>query len=159
MSLFKWFRKSNKSDLAKLGSNDPTVQRVLQGAMEQTAENLNKGEHYYQQGLQAAQLKDFDGAIAHFNKSLEFADYISMVYLNRGAMYQMQERFLDAREDYMKMMVKLPEIKKKVGYVIGNLMELQNWVWLSLPLLKFLLILKLMILNKKTLSMLMHFSM
>lgn len=102
MSFFDWFRKADKSRLSKEISDSPLLQEILSESMEKTTKNIDKGEYYFQKGIQSAQFKDHDGAINNFNKSLEYADYMSMVYLNRGAVLQIQERFLDAREDYLK---------------------------------------------------------
>jgi len=102
MSFFNWLRKTDKSKLSEKITDDSSVQTIIKEAMEGFTDKIDKGEYYFQKGNQAAQYKDYEGAISNFNKSLEYFDPASVVYLNRGAIFQMQERFLDARDDYLK---------------------------------------------------------
>lgn len=102
MSLFDMFRKADKKKLAKSMSNDLETEEEIRENLEKIAEDYDKGEYYFQKGLQASSYKDYDGAIDNFTMSIEHSDDVSSVYVNRGAIYQIQERYLDARDDYIK---------------------------------------------------------
>ena len=78
------------------------MQDIIKKSNYKTEEELDKGKYYFNKGIQAAQYMNHNEAIEYFNKSIDYADYVSMVYLNRGAVLQFQERFLDARDDFIK---------------------------------------------------------
>lgn len=60
----------------------------------------SEGEKYFNQGYEYAQFNNHDKAIELFSKSLAVNGENACVYINRGASYAVQERFLLANRDY-----------------------------------------------------------
>ncbi|HHP0468291.1 TPA: tetratricopeptide repeat protein [Vibrio harveyi] len=65
-------------------------------------ENEKKGEQYFRQALSYCQYGNNEEAINFFNKSLEVSPYHAAVHLNRGGCFMVQERYLEAMEDFDK---------------------------------------------------------
>lgn len=65
-------------------------------------QSIIKGEHFFRMGMEARQNCEFEAAIDYFSRSISEADWVSGPYLNRGAVLQIVERFLEARDDYLK---------------------------------------------------------
>jgi tetratricopeptide (TPR) repeat protein len=65
------------------------------------ASNEKEGEKYFRQALQCYQYGNQDDAVKFFTKSLEISPNHSAVYLNRAGCYMIQERYLQAYDDYM----------------------------------------------------------
>ena len=61
-----------------------------------------EGEELFDTGCQYAQMGDHDSAITCFTDSIEINENVASVYLNRGASYSFQERYLLAYADYKK---------------------------------------------------------
>lgn len=80
MGLFDLFKKNNVDSLS---------------------EEEKQGKLLMEKGMEARMNNDYEKALNFFNKSLEIKEHPA-VYLNRGAIYQMLELFLQARTDYLK---------------------------------------------------------
>ena len=65
------------------------------------ASNEKEGEKYFRQALQCYQYGNQDDAIKFFTKSLEISPNHSAVYVNRAGCYMIQERYLQAYDDYL----------------------------------------------------------
>ncbi len=65
------------------------------------SEEEKQGKLLMEKGMEARMNNDYEKALNFFNKSLEIKEHPA-VYLNRGAIYQMLELFLQARTDYLK---------------------------------------------------------
>jgi tetratricopeptide (TPR) repeat protein len=65
------------------------------------ASNEEEGEKYFRQALQCYQYGNQDDAIKFFTKSLEISPNHSAVYVNRAGCYMIQERYLQAYDDYL----------------------------------------------------------
>jgi tetratricopeptide (TPR) repeat protein len=63
--------------------------------------NEKVGEKYFRQALQCYQNGNQDDAIKFFTKSLEISPNHSAVYVNRAGCYMIQERHLQAYDDYL----------------------------------------------------------
>ncbi|WP_350603305.1 hypothetical protein [Pseudoalteromonas sp. SMN1298-MNA-CIBAN-0114] len=84
-----------------------------------------QGEQYFRQALQYHQYGNQDDAILFFTKSLEVSPNHSSVYLNRAGCFMIQERYLEAYDDYLKVI----DMEKKRQSVDGDRaspMALQN---------------------------------
>ncbi len=86
--------------------------------------DMEQGELYMRKGLEADSRKEYDKALEYFSKSIEIADYIFEVYINRGAVYQKLDQFLDARDDYNKA-IDLAEGNAPMA--LANLKVIENW--------------------------------
>jgi len=80
MGLFDLFRKANDDFLS---------------------EEEKQGKVLMEKGMEARMSNDYEKALNYFNKSLEIKEHPA-VYLNRGAIYQILELFLQARSDYLR---------------------------------------------------------
>jgi tetratricopeptide (TPR) repeat protein len=80
MGLFNLFKKTNDDLLS---------------------EEEKQGKVLMEKGMEARVGNDFEKALSFFNRSLEIKEHPA-VYLNRGAIYQMLELFLQARSDYLR---------------------------------------------------------
>ncbi|HBF47825.1 MAG TPA: hypothetical protein VIC51_07745 [Psychromonas sp.] len=60
-----------------------------------------EGDKYFRQAIQCYQYGNQDDAIQFFTKSLEISPNHSAVYVNRGGSYMIQERYLQAYDDYL----------------------------------------------------------
>lgn len=67
----------------------------------EVASNEKEGEKYFRQAIQCYQYGNHDDAIRFFTKSLEISPKHSAVYVNRAGCYMVQERYLQAYDDYM----------------------------------------------------------
>jgi tetratricopeptide (TPR) repeat protein len=65
------------------------------------ASNEKEGEKYFRQAIQCYQYGNHDEAIRFFTKSLEISPNHSAAYVNRAGCYMVQERYLQAYDDYM----------------------------------------------------------
>lgn len=65
------------------------------------SEEEKQGKVLMEKGMKARESSDFEKALSFFNKSLDVKEHPS-VYLNRGAIYQMLELFLQSRSDYLR---------------------------------------------------------
>jgi len=92
--------------------------------MEKIDKDMEKGELYMRKGLEADSQKEYYKALVYFNKSIEIADYVFEVYINRGAVYQKLDQFLDARDDYNKAIL-LAEGNAPIA--LNNLKVIENW--------------------------------
>jgi tetratricopeptide (TPR) repeat protein len=83
MSFFNLFSKDISEELSDALSNEEA------------------GEKYFRQALQCHQYGNQDDAIKFFTKSLEISPNHSAVYVNRAGCYMIQERYLQAYDDYL----------------------------------------------------------
>lgn len=63
--------------------------------------NEKEGEKYFRQAIQCYQYGNQDDAIKFFTKSLDISPNHSAVYVNRAGCYMIQERYLQAYDDYL----------------------------------------------------------
>jgi tetratricopeptide (TPR) repeat protein len=61
-----------------------------------------EGERLFRAGLESAAGSDHEQAINLYSESISVSDAYPAVFLNRGASYQVQERYLDAWDDYQR---------------------------------------------------------
>ncbi|EOB3674071.1 hypothetical protein ACHELX_000879 [Vibrio vulnificus] len=59
-----------------------------------------EGEKFFRQGIQYSQFGNQEEAITFFTRSIEASPNHSAVYLNRGACFMIQERYLEAFDDF-----------------------------------------------------------
>jgi len=115
-----------------MGIFDIFGKKSIDKAVSAVSENMKQGELYMHKGLKARQNNDYDKALDYFNKSIEIADYIPSVYLNRGAIYQILEQFLDARDDYRRVIQMEQDdpteySKENINGAIQNLQVISGW--------------------------------
>ncbi|MDN3384330.1 hypothetical protein QL995_16990 [Pseudoalteromonas sp. APC 3358] len=84
-----------------------------------------QGEQYFRQALQYHQYGNQDDAILFFTKSLEVSPNHSSVYLNRAGCFMIQERYLEAYDDYRKV-IDMEKERQSVDGVRASPMALQN---------------------------------
>ncbi|WP_031566690.1 hypothetical protein [Rheinheimera texasensis] len=60
-----------------------------------------EGEKFFRQAIQFSQYGNQEEAINHFSYSISSSPHHSSVFLNRGACLMIQERYLEAYEDFM----------------------------------------------------------
>ncbi|MGP4986437.1 hypothetical protein [Pseudoalteromonas nigrifaciens] len=84
-----------------------------------------QGEQYFRQALQYHQYGNQDDAILFFTKSLEVSPNHSSVYLNRAGCFMIQERYLEAYDDYRKV-IDMEKNKESVDIERTTPMALQN---------------------------------
>ncbi|MFM5144900.1 hypothetical protein ACEUA0_20815 [Aeromonas veronii] len=82
MSFFKLFSK--KKDNKESISNSNEIE----------------GEKLFRQGIQYSQIGNQEEAIKFFTRSIEVSQNHSAVYVNRGACFMIQERYLEAFDDF-----------------------------------------------------------
>ncbi|ASM54519.1 hypothetical protein PNIG_a2509 [Pseudoalteromonas nigrifaciens] len=84
-----------------------------------------QGEQYFRQALQYHQYGNQDDAILFFTKSLEVSPHHSSVFLNRAGCFMIQERYLEAYDDYRKV-IDMEKNKESVDIERATSMALQN---------------------------------
>lgn len=84
-----------------------------------------QGEQFFRQALQYHQYGNQDDAILFFTKSLEVSPNHSSVYLNRAGCFMIQERYLEAYDDYRKV-IDMEKNKESVDIERTTPMALQN---------------------------------
>ena len=84
-----------------------------------------RGEQFFRQALQYHQYGNQDDAILFFTKSLEVSPNHSNVYLNRANCYAIQERYLEAYDDYLKV-INMEQKKQSLDDGQASPMALQN---------------------------------
>ena len=73
---------------------------IFRKAVFSVSEKSREGERLFREGIANAAANQHDKAIELFTRSIEIIDIYPTAYLNRGASYQFQERYLDAWDDY-----------------------------------------------------------
>lgn len=65
-------------------------------------EKSKEGERLFREGVASASAKEHDKAIELFTRSIEVMGIYPTPFINRGASYAYQERYLDAWDDYTR---------------------------------------------------------
>ncbi|MGF1905118.1 tetratricopeptide repeat protein [Aliivibrio salmonicida] len=84
MSFFKLFSKKKSNQDSHINSREV------------------EGEKLFRQGLQYSQMGNQEEGIRFFTKSIEISPKHSSVYVNRGGCYMIQERYLEAYDDFIR---------------------------------------------------------
>ncbi len=85
-----------------------------------------EGEKLFLQGIKSASANQHDKAIEFFTRSIAVLDIYPAPFINRGASYQYQERYLDAWDDYahafqMEMTNPSPSVKMHLHALNKNM--------------------------------------
>ncbi len=79
-----------------------SILKFLLGKVKGFKEKEDRGEQYFWQALQLHEKGNYKEAIKYFNSSLDASPNHAAVYLNRGACFMVQERYLEAFDDFSK---------------------------------------------------------